>query len=1062
MMTEFPYGVPSDAYLNVREAAKEPWRGITAWVQGSPYLVIDKDGEGFIVEGEDGNEITLKSFEKWEPATEQSALIAASRLKGSPFTRGSKIGSFEAGNLLYWQKEWHVRVGETGSLPLERLVARYDAVRWDKRADLMPKSSYRCPRCGSDFVSGVYHSSIDPGDQDPENSYCEDCGYEGPTNEFLNEEPDYDSQDAGFYEDWNPMSKVKTAEGLNTFDYNLPPHGIHFRTHGTMQGQGLSATVHYPPGVTPSFPEGFTSQVPGPGAMDEMFIPQEILEAGGNPEDVVVRVETPHDPEQVRQIFDSMGGRTTAKIAEHEDGVKCPKCGSHTFRAYPPPSDDKATLVCLTCGNEWTRDVMKPPESKVAVAPVDPDLQSQIIGLNQQIQQAYAAGDVTKARQLSQRLQQLLDNPNTPSTGQVPALMGFAKEEGCDCGGDCSCEGDCGCDKKEAAGPSLDEVMRAVQDDEGVGFCVNCGYEQMGVEPDARGYECENCGQPKVYGAEELLLMNVASIKKEAPGKEHMKGVSPKRNRQYEHILETCKKDHPDYSLERCKELAARTVNKTRSEKGETKSSIDKEGFDPIGMGTAVLLGGSALITAVGTILAERRQKGESVEHAEQVTKNLFLREGYAPEQIEQAMQAAKAEIGGGGLSQKIMPDVQRDVAEPATIRNYLGGIEPVDTIDKFFVESTKWSDDIYITAGPMDNDYSVSPPSFGPMSDSDSICPGCGSPVYEQDFEEGHCPMCGTSLLDPSTPMEGEFSRQAWYDGADDPYPPGPKQVNLDEQTAPEPSMMGGDSDFGYPICPHCLGPGMLHGQLGQKTWYRCRNCGADFYDNLDGSPINTGDASGTIPGPPAGGQMMASLDEVKDVNQEALKGFKDSSGNPLEAGKLYMLHHPEYKVPDIVKILNLEDNRIEAAIASDEHGAFPIHINHDDVYTLDPWHEKKSGWKVADSVEPWNFDNWKALLSTYSDEEIMEEWRKQMGNPVFGRLALEEMDRRGITPDHLRAAGGVAHTARRDFSAQEQRDLINENPEGRARNIDKLDLAGTHYNLKEESTDPYFLLGL
>ena len=40
-----------------------------------------------------------------------------------------------------------------------------------------------------------------------------------------------------------------------------------------------------------------------------------------------------------------------------------------------------------------------------------------------------------------------------------------------------------------------------------MGFCIACGAEAYGVEPDARKYECEECGKPKVYGAEELLMM---------------------------------------------------------------------------------------------------------------------------------------------------------------------------------------------------------------------------------------------------------------------------------------------------------------------------------------------------------------------------------------------------------------------------------------------------------------------------------------------------------------------------------------------------------------------------
>lgn len=38
------------------------------------------------------------------------------------------------------------------------------------------------------------------------------------------------------------------------------------------------------------------------------------------------------------------------------------------------------------------------------------------------------------------------------------------------------------------------------------GFCILCGCEHEGVEPDAREYKCEACGGPFVYGAEELLM----------------------------------------------------------------------------------------------------------------------------------------------------------------------------------------------------------------------------------------------------------------------------------------------------------------------------------------------------------------------------------------------------------------------------------------------------------------------------------------------------------------------------------------------------------------------------
>lgn len=38
------------------------------------------------------------------------------------------------------------------------------------------------------------------------------------------------------------------------------------------------------------------------------------------------------------------------------------------------------------------------------------------------------------------------------------------------------------------------------------GFCIACGCEHEGCEPDARNYKCESCGERKVFGAEELLM----------------------------------------------------------------------------------------------------------------------------------------------------------------------------------------------------------------------------------------------------------------------------------------------------------------------------------------------------------------------------------------------------------------------------------------------------------------------------------------------------------------------------------------------------------------------------
>lgn len=55
--------------------------------------------------------------------------------------------------------------------------------------------------------------------------------------------------------------------------------------------------------------------------------------------------------------------------------------------------------------------------------------------------------------------------------------------------------------------PSLGALLDAAEGD--AGFCLACGEEQHGIEPDARRAHCEACGANKVYGAEELMLMGL-------------------------------------------------------------------------------------------------------------------------------------------------------------------------------------------------------------------------------------------------------------------------------------------------------------------------------------------------------------------------------------------------------------------------------------------------------------------------------------------------------------------------------------------------------------------------
>ena len=71
-----------------------------------------------------------------------------------------------------------------------------------------------------------------------------------------------------------------------------------------------------------------------------------------------------------------------------------------------------------------------------------------------------------------------------------------------------------GCAMKMHSSITVERVVEAAKEQmfgmENPGFCVECGEDADGCEPDAREYPCEVCGEEAVYGAEELLLYLVA------------------------------------------------------------------------------------------------------------------------------------------------------------------------------------------------------------------------------------------------------------------------------------------------------------------------------------------------------------------------------------------------------------------------------------------------------------------------------------------------------------------------------------------------------------------------
>lgn len=214
------YGEVPNALLDVREAASHPWMGLTALLNKQPYLVIGKEGNKFILEGEAGDIQKLLQFE-WKDATENSRLVAASRQEGSALTKGSVLGGYIVGGVRHHEGEWYV-MNESGEdvLPFHSILSRIEshrndplALAWEIREAAGRKMGYgspgyRCPECKSHDIGF---------DKYEDDAICQDCGFSGPIDHFLDEPPDFggNADRLDWYPHWQDR-EAKTAGDIET------------------------------------------------------------------------------------------------------------------------------------------------------------------------------------------------------------------------------------------------------------------------------------------------------------------------------------------------------------------------------------------------------------------------------------------------------------------------------------------------------------------------------------------------------------------------------------------------------------------------------------------------------------------------------------------------------------------------------------------------------------------------------------------------------------------------------------------------------------------------------
>lgn len=1190
----FAYDLPRDVYLNVREAANSPYRGLTALVGGKPYLVIDKEGDHYILEGEDGDKLRLQSF-AWSEGTELDSLVAASRLSNSPFL------SYD---LVHHESQWILADGEY-AIDLEEKVAQLESVRFDKKAYhkladdavavpqemspandmafqdetkwlvtpdgevLMEDPSQPVPnhlalvqqQKGKDYIRGLMmgepqpiglqgtirdgnlnvggylmsdmsepprhldptktfggglkvHHALQNVSQEAQNrgipvntgagynvkkiipgqgvhdinrglahiarlsgsffdhitgdeinfheldhfpadktsgqgEYWELQGEDGQHYTLLADgtiqdaqnvtvgtfepyaEPDVDEDryESDWYPDFEgPTAKMKTAA---SFEYQLPPHGLHLRTHQAMKGAGLAATVHYPPGIVEEYPEGYVSQIPGNGMRDMMISADYGMEnPGQNLEGVPVQVETEHDPSHVTAVFDELGGRDAQNYEMLPDNVRsaidamtgkkramtekraddlaslytdqekkaitCPECGSHTLRAFNV-NNDNAEVKCLTCGNEFAKQVFHNPQASVKEAlqyPVDPEMQTQIIGLMHQIAEAT---DPAQKQQLQQQLEQLLggSGPAGEWQGQIQqnlsaplgksAMQGYETPDVLD-------------QLRSAVIQRLGLARTNFEDNTRINSLIAQAVHESGAIPH----------QGLQSTAWNDLVDNVAQAYQAELNGRWPDTIPEGWEDYYREAAMDKGSPYPSDSYKNAPDHTPKGQKKWPKEVNAVYNACMREGN---GKGDTKEEKESSC-AAIAWAQYEKSKKKDSKTAADGEGK-------YSPGTRVQ-MVHPKYKGSRGSITEYKGKHPDLDEEKYSVLLD--SGDKVDDCMESHFkkIKSAKVVDNSHLTTST--NNHFLESMIFVADSGDDS----------------------GT------IPGKPEHPKSDW--DIDEDYDP---EANDEHFLEPE--------DEGSVQCGLCSGQGQHLGDLGARSWYRCRNCGmefsqprsdeserwapdgpeemfgqdkpsyshreADFADEHLAPQFNQQSPPTTCPAcgqltvhngvcTNCGWQDPTSVITPTDpsLSQSQMVGsVQDSNGTELREGNWYILHGSDYKVPDVIKIVKIKDSGLTAHFETDKEGNFPLQIESSDLnnYRFDPYERSE------DPIE--------------RDEQAQK------------------------------SASGWSVEARRSFSPKEQRELVEENMEGRARNYDKLNLSGTHYEARDTHSllDRDFLWG-
>lgn len=1109
-------------HLNLKEAAQEAWRGITAFVQGQPYLVIDKVGNIYTLEGEEGDILKLEHF-NWEVGDEQNKLIAASRLEGSPLAEGKSFDGVFMGKIAFEDGRWEV-LTEDGSavVPIDEFVEHLASTNWLKAADTDPllwlllndgsvvfapvsevhshpgliyskfggapeyEDLYNGPYTAMGEVRDgqVHLSSVLPPDytNPPAQWQAIKIGrvvrrnlkangidtsmtmtasapggqelsfplYTGEKIRQVNDPANvttsgqYDPADAGPHGLYHGSDPILENEYGSSATVRLPPGGIGGHTAQYFAQNGLNATLQYPP--TTKHPEGVTAALPGDlGAHTAWTFGHWDDNGGVVPMDnvEVPLVQSSHTPEEIEQAMlaaEAMRGGRRGHVEDyediqrmiysaHENGLTCPECGSHSMRALGVDDSD-AQMKCLTCGNEWNTQVTKNDSNGKPLSSWTKDSES------------------------------WSDN----RTDRNPGLGGPRNLSDLDPRRSYLCP-HCG---EELDDGNLD-----------ANFCPYCKQELYSTVLD------------HTHGAMDKGSPYPSDSYKNSP--DHTPEGQKKWPAEVNAVYNACMREG-NGSKEKCAKIAWSQYEKTKAK----NSGLDDERSDLTfpsewddDLELHVLTPGLSHDRQVAQIVGKNDyDSGMGPEG-----RDMWFSFG-SPQERDEALQKLReagydARIAKTG-AEAHQPGTRVEVQHPSnkgqrgSIVKHRGQDKAVgeDTYDVLLdngekAEGLRGSDVKRIKSAHFNSDEH--------FLETVPILPKVAYP--------------GQPFAPPANGVQNGPGMPQSYPG----YQPG--------QGAPQPCPNCGSSD---------TGPASTTGYSNPQM-YACRSCGTVFQPKIastkealyDFQSIYLALAAGLFgmtygkeaarkvvefvqggePPEEAVSNAISYIteDDGRSYDQEAVDqaltlledlhaegprnhplhsktALNDVNGDPLTPGNWYVMHNPKYKVPDVVQLLNLEDNRIEGKIEGDRDYHFPVHIKHDEIgqdgYSFEPYTKQEETLRehTANDLQSRAGETLERvrqlMASGASQDEVKAVLDQYYAIIDQQNEQFEQAQQQQPAPNQIPGQPLSSKEARKNFTPAQQRDLVNENMDGRARNFDKLNLEGTHYESQvKDDDDPFFL---